>query len=153
MRRLAILSLVFISLIFIAADSPCNWEDIKKTCEAELKPFKYYAFKVSRIDFGTESQFKEVQIPLFRDSEYRFIFTTSSLPEGIKIQIWNAPSRFEGRKLIYEAPQGEDIIVYDPPKTRINNRIYLNYVIPASTKTELDQTSSGCVVFYIGFKH
>jgi len=140
-RKLWLSVFVVGAALFISADMPCDWEDLKKQCQNELKPYKYYAFKVSKVNFGAESQFKEIQIPLFRDSEYRFIFNTSALPEDVKIQIWNAPARFEGRKLIYEAEQGKDIIIYDPPKTRINNRIYINYVIPASNKTELGESS------------
>lgn len=144
--------LLLFSFALLSADVPCDWEKLKASCDSELKPYKYYAFKDTRVDFQTESSFKEVQIPLFRDSEYRFIFNTTSLPENIKIQIWNAPARFEGRKMIYEAPSDQKIIVYDPPKTRVNNRIYLNYIIPASEKTEFGESSSGCVVFYSGFK-
>ena len=140
-RKLWLSVFVVGAALFISADMPCDWEDLKKQCQNELKPYKYYAFKVSKVNFGAESLFKEIQIPLFRDSEYRFIFNTSALPEDVKIQIWNAPARFEGRKLIYEAEQGKDIIIYDPPKTRINNRIYINYVIPAYNKTELGESS------------
>lgn len=147
------IALFGLAVLIMSADGSCNWEDIKKDCEDLLKPYKYYAFKVSRIEFGTESQFKEIQIPLFRGSEYRFVFNTAALPEDVKIQIWNAPAEFEGRKLIYEAEKGKDLVVYDPPKTKVNNRIFINYVIPASAKTEFGESSSGCVVFYSGFKH
>jgi hypothetical protein len=128
----------------------CDWETMKNESQEKLKPFKYYAFKVSKIIAEDEPVLKELQIPLFHDAEYRFIFHKGGLPDNVEIEIWNAPANFPGRKMIWKGESGQDIVIWDPPETHVNNRIFINYLVPT---IEDGGATSGCIVFYSGFKH
>ena len=150
MRKLLILSLLLFGSIPALFAQGCDWEAMKSESQDKLKPFKYYAFKVSKIIAEEDPLLKELQIPLFHEAEYRFIFHKGELPDDVKVEIWNAPANFPGRKLLFSADAGQKVIVYDPPEAHVNNRIFINYLVPS---IEDGGSTSGCIVFYSGFKH
>lgn len=132
----------------------CKWDDaIKKKCKSDLKPYHYYAFKITKITFTKESQFKEVEVPLFHDANYRFVFNTEGLHQDVKIEIYDKPANNTSRKKIYDGTSHERHFVYDPPKSSTHNRIYIDYIIPASNNSDASVVDKGCVIFYSGFKN
>ena len=132
----------------------CNWnETIKKKCKNDLKPFHYYAFKITKITFSSSSQFKEVEVPLFHDAEYRFVFNTEGLHQNVKIEIYDKPASYENRTKIYSGTSSERHFVFDPAQSSTHNRIYIDYIIPANSTAKPGFVDKGCVVFYSGFKH
>jgi len=132
----------------------CNWnETVKKKCKNDLKPFHYYAFKITKITFSGTSQFKEVEVPLFHDAEYRFVFNTEGLHQNVKIEIYDKPASYENRTKIYSGTSSERHFVFDPPKSSTHNRIYIDYIIPANSSAKSGVIDKGCVIFYSGFKH
>ncbi|MCB0481744.1 MAG: hypothetical protein KDC83_09945 [Flavobacteriales bacterium] len=132
----------------------CKWgDDLQKRCKKDLKPFSYYAFKITKITFTGESQFKEVEVPLFHSANYRFVFNTEGLSQNVRIEIYDKPANVESRKKIYTGTSNEKHFVFDPPKSSTHNRIYINYIIPASGNTNKNEIDKGCVIFYSGFKH
>ncbi|UTW62044.1 hypothetical protein KFE98_18845 [bacterium SCSIO 12741] len=132
----------------------CKWDDeVKKKCKGDLKPYHYYAFKITKITFSGESQFKEVEVPLFHDANYRFVFNTEGLHQDVKVEIYDKPASVQSRKKIFEGSTHERHFVFDPPKSSTHNRIYINYIIPASNSSNANVIEKGCVIFYSGFKH
>jgi outer membrane lipoprotein-sorting protein len=145
-----------ISLLFICfalflsagfAQNHCNWEEVKNDAKKVLKPYKYYAFKITDITYGPTKKVKEVEVPLFMDTDYRFVFNTSGLPDGVEVEIYDKPQSNASRKLIYSVGADNKEFTYDPPKGTVKNRMYINYIIPASTTS-----AKGCVLFYSGTK-
>lgn len=135
-------------------NNSCNWnETVKKKCKNDLKPFHYYAFKITKITFSASSQFKEVEVPLFHDAEYRFVFNTEGLHQNVKIEIYDKPASYENRTKIYSGTSSERHFVFDPPKSSTHNRIYIDYIIPANSSAKAGVIDKGCVIFYSGFKH
>tara|TARA_B110000879_G_scaffold19719_1_gene24161 strand:+ start:3960 stop:4433 length:474 start_codon:yes stop_codon:yes gene_type:complete len=132
----------------------CKWdEEVKKKCKQDLKPFHYYAFKITKITFNSESQFKEVEVPLFHDANYRFVFNTEGLHQDVKIEIYDKPASNSSRIKVYDGTSNERHFVYDPPKNVTHNRIYIDYIIPASNNSDASVIDKGCVIFYSGFKN
>lgn len=157
MKRLVIM-LVLSSTCLVSngqtVKDACKWgSDLQKRCKKDLKPFSYYAFKITKITFTGESQFKEVEVPLFHSANYRFVFNTEGLSQDVKIEIYDKPANVETRKKIYTGTSHEKHFVFDPPKSATHNRIYINYIIPASSNTNKNEIDKGCVIFYSGFKH
>ncbi|MGB0403460.1 MAG: hypothetical protein ACPGEG_05135 [Salibacteraceae bacterium] len=154
-----ILAVLLISMVSFAGVSQtvknaCKWdEEVKKKCKADLKPFHYYAFKITKITFSNESQFKEVEVPLFHDAEYRFVFNTEGLHQNVKIEIYDKPASYANRNMIYSGTSNERHFVFDPPKTATHNRVYIDYIVPANNNTDGKVIDKGCVIFYSGFKH
>jgi hypothetical protein len=154
MKRLSIFLLLSLVTVSQGWSQNCKWEaEVRQRCKKDLKPFNYYAFKITKISFSAESQFKEIEVPLFHDANYRFVFNTEGLDQEIKIEIYDKPSSFAGRKKIYSGTSSEKHFVFDPPKSETHNRIYIDYIIPASDKPTSAGEALGCVIFYSGFKN
>ncbi|MDE0772301.1 MAG: hypothetical protein OSB25_08885 [Salibacteraceae bacterium] len=157
MRNLfLVLALLFAALSIQAQTvrNSCKWdEEVKKKCKHDLKPFHYYAFKITKITFNSESQFKEVEVPLFHDANYRFVFNTEGLHQDVKIEIYDKPASNSSRRKVYDGSSNERHFVYDPPKNVAHNRIYIDYIIPASNNSDASVIDKGCVIFYSGFKN
>lgn len=150
-NTLFILLLVLIPTLTFSQNitDACDWESVKKDAKKSLKPYQYYAFKITKITFGNESQEKEVEVPLFMDADYRFVFNTSGIPQAVKIQIYNKPKGHPERKMIYETTSIDDQFTFEPANEDAKNRIYINYIIPASDSGDMKK---GCVLFYSGSK-
>jgi len=146
---LAFLLIPALTIAQSAITDACNWEDVKKDAKKSLKPYQYYAFKITKITFGQTVTEKEVEVPLFMDADYRFVFNTKGLPQEIKIQIYNKPKMHPDRKMIHETSSINDQFIFEPAKKDAKNRIYVNYVIPKSAS---DNIQKGCVLFYSGSK-
>jgi hypothetical protein len=157
MRNIFLVLALSIATLAIQAQTvrnSCKWdEEVKKKCKHDLKPFHYYAFKITKITFNSKSQFKEVEVPLFHDANYRFVFNTEGLHQDVKIEIYDKPASNSSRKKIYDGTSHERHFVYDPPKTSTHNRIYIDYIIPASNNSDETVIDKGCVIFYSGFKN
>lgn len=154
MRKITIILMLFLAPVYLVQAQQCKWEaEVKQRCKKDLKPFNYYAFKITKVSFTSESQFKEIEVPLFHDANYRFVFNTEGLDQEIKIEIYDKPSSFAGRKKIYSGSSQTKHFVFDPPKSDTHNRIYIDYIIPASNKAGNATGVSGCVIFYSGFKN
>lgn len=157
MRNLFLVIALTLSTFAIQAQTvrnSCKWDDaVKKKCKHDLKPFHYYAFKITKITFSNKSQFKEVEVPLFHDANYRFVFNTEGLHQDVKIEIYDKPASNASRKKIYDGTSHERHFVYDPPKSATHNRIYIDYIIPASNNTDASVIDKGCIIFYSGFKN
>ncbi len=157
MRNLFLVIALVLSTFAINAQTgrnSCKWDDaVKKKCKHDLKPFHYYAFKITKITFSNNSQFKEVEVPLFHDANYRFVFNIEGLHQDVKIEIYDKPASNSSRKKIYDGISHESHFVYDPPKSSTHNRIYIDYIIPASNNTDANVIEKGCIIVYSGFKN
>lgn len=154
-NKLFLLLIVFaISPFFTFSQSAvtdaCDWEAVKQGAKKELKPFQYYAFKITKVVFGEVEDQKEVEVPLFMDAEYKFVFNTSGIPQKVKIQVFDKPMGNPGRKLLFEQESINDQFSYEPPKGTVKNRVYINYIIPKSNVAGTIQR--GCILFYSGTK-
>lgn len=128
----------------------CDWEAVKQGAKKELKPYQYYAFKITKITFGETEEQKEVEVPLFMDAEYKFVFNTAGMPQKVTIQVYDKPMGNPGRKLLFEQASIGDQFSFEPAKGTVKNRVYINYLIPASNASGTIQ--KGCILFYSGTK-
>lgn len=129
-------------------DATALKEQLKKLLKHE---FKYDSSSTVRVNYSEKEQFKETEVVLFMGEKYRFLFNTSALPEGIKIEIYDrkAESKKE-RKLLYsiandEGKLSENTYQFEPKKSK---KMYIDYTIPASKAVN----QKGCVVFLLGYK-
>lgn len=155
MKYLVVNLLAFFLLLFPAATigqstivDACDWENVKKDAKKDLKPYQYYAFKITKISFGAADSEKEVEVPLFMDADYRFVFNTMGLPQELTVQVFNKPKGNPQRKMIFEKTSVNDQFIFEPKNEDAKNRLYINYIIPAAKNAG----SKGCVLFYSGSK-
>ncbi len=89
----------------------------------------------------------EIAAPLFKGEDFRFIFNTAGLPKDIEIKFYEKKGK-KGKELFALSKIKEDgkhIYTFDP---QLNKTIYLNYIIPRTSKQGL----KGCMVCVIGCK-
>ncbi len=142
------LLIVFISSVAFQITEECDATTLKKELKRELRPdYKYDSSKTTRFTYKTKVQAKEIEVPLFMGEKYRFLFNTSGLPVGVKIEIYNKKLGHKKRKLLYTLEQKDDqhIYAFEPVKSR---KMYINYTIPESSEVEL----KGCIAFVLGYK-
>ena len=145
-----------------------NISNQKAEAKGELKPFRYDGSKVTYFNFKTYKQVKEVEIYLFNNTDYRFSFNGKSLPNDIKIQIWDKGKTENDRILLKEFNEvmGENILIestdlnktYKSKKPSANRlkRVFVDYVIPATPGAQNKNPTMkerGAVILDMGYKN
>lgn len=128
----------------------CNWEEMKNDVKKELKPYRYYAFKVTNFSYGNTKKLKEVEVPLFADGDYRFVFMVDGLPYPVDVEIYNKPAKNPSRTKLFSKSSGDGQFTFETQNNGDLNRIYINYIIPKNQDESVSQT--GCILFYSGTK-
>lgn len=126
----------------------CNSSESKKTAKSGLEEgFEYDALKVVKIKYNNERQRKQIEVPMYFGEKYCFIFNRESLPQDVKIKVYN--KNFESRKkeLLFSSdnyPEDQSQIVWIPEKSR---KMYVVYEVPATN----DTIKEGCIVMVLGY--
>ncbi len=144
------LLLIGFSTSTIQAQNDCDVRALKNELLRGLKPdFKYDSFKATRFVYKNEVQTIEIAAPLFKDQNFRFLLNTAGLPKDIEIKFYDKKQGAKNRKELFSVKDtqedGKNVYVFEP---QISKKIYLNYIIPRTTKENL----GGCMVCVIGYK-
>lgn len=131
----------------------CDKEASKEKCKKALVPYRYSSMKVTDVTFRGYNQIKEITIPLFFDSKYRFVFNTEGLPHDIKIEIYDKHSTERKKKdePLFSAESSQKQFNFEPEEGFAGTNIYVNYLIPAVEPTS--DLEKGCVVLMSGFEN
>jgi len=143
------LSIIFCSSFAIQAQNDCDIRSLKNELLKGLKPdFKYDSYKATRFIYKNEVQVIEIAAPLFKDEKFRFLLNTAGLPKNIEIKFFDKKKGAKNRKELFaikDTPEDEkNIYIFEP---EVSKTIYLNYIIPRTTKINL----TGCMVCLIGY--
>ena len=114
-----------------------------------LKPdFKYDSYKATRFTYKNEIQVIEIVAPLFKEEQFRFLLNTAGVPKDIEIKFFDKKQGAKNRKELFavkDTPEdGKNVYIFEPKESK---KIYLNYIIPRTTKENL----MGCMVCLIGY--
>ena len=126
----------------------CNSAETKDKTKELLGEYKYDASKLTRITFKNKEQTKEIEVPLYFGERYRFVFSTESVPEDVKIKVYDKSFDSKRRELLWEAKpenEGQTEYVWEPEKSK---RVFVSYDIPKTT----DDIKKGCMVFVVGYE-
>jgi hypothetical protein len=145
------ISLLVVGCFAVAfqAQNDCDVRSLKNELLKGLRPdFKYDSYKATRFMYKNEVQTIEIAAPLFKDEKFRFLLNTAGLPKDIEIKFFDKKKGSKNRKELFavkDTPEdGKNIYVFEPD---VSKKIYLNYIIPRTTKENL----SGCMVCLIGY--
>lgn len=134
-------------------NNSCNREESKESCKKALVPFRYANLVVTDITYRKFNQVKEIVVPLFYDSKYRYVFSLDGLPADIQVQIYDRHSTDKKRKLIYEFSSSEKMVTYEPDESKGYSNLFINYLIPADQSENPNELNKGCVVLMGGFEN
>ncbi len=131
----------------------CNREESSAAVKKEMVPFRYERTTTTRITFKNYDQVKEVAIPLFFDTDYKFVINTEGLPKDITVEIYDQPMGLRKGDAQLIKTSTEKMFSFELDDTYLKNRVYINYIIPAVEKTDDDVIQKGCVVLGSGYKN
>ena len=165
MKKLLVLSIVSIGMAFSyprlldnnsrEVVNFCDREAAQEKCKKALVPYRYSSMKVTEITFRGYNQVKEVTIPLFFDSKYRFVFNTEGLPNDVMVEIYanHSTERKKKDEPLFTATSGEKQFNFEPTEEQADlMNIYVNYLIPA-IPVEGNNIQKGCIVLMSGFEN
>ena len=158
--------------------------EYRKLCRNALKPYRYDGAKTTHFSYKEYNYRKEVEIGTVQDSEYRLSFNSNGIKyDQIKVQIYDKPSKFKARVLLYEKDGvgGNEFTVETGPmldklkevkrekgvdeeiieRMRLK-KLYISYVIPAidreievdpETGNEVKVITKGAIVLALGYSN
>lgn len=172
-KTLTIIALFGFAMVF--AQTAANLTEFKENiskqkveAKKELKPFRYDGSKVTYFNFKTYKQVKEVEIYLFNNTDYRFSFNGKSLPNDVKIKIYDEDKTNPKRILLKEVSgvKGKNLIVesselnatYKSKKSGASRlkRVFVDYDIPGVTGAQNKKPTMkerGAVILVMGYKN
>lgn len=130
----------------------CKRDESVEKCKGDLNPFRYSGVKTTHIVSKPYDQIIEVAMPLYFDTEYRFVFNLDGLNPNIKVEVYDKTQRDDSRKKLFESSAKH--FQYEPDPSLGLNRLYINYVVPpVESSGESETIEKGCVVFTTGYKN
>jgi hypothetical protein len=167
--------LAVLGLGLVIAQTASNLTEFKENISKQkveakkaLKPFRYDGSKVTYFNFKTYKQVKEVEIYLFNNTDYRFSFNGKSLPNDVKIKIFDKDKTNSDRVLLktVEDVQGSNLLVESSElnktyKSKKSNgarlkRVFVDYEIPGVTGAQNKKPTMkerGAVILVMGYKN
>ena len=119
-------------------------------------------------NFKTYKQIKEVEIYLFNNTDYRFSFNGKSLPNDVKIKIYDEDKTNPTRVLLKEVSEvkGKNVVVessdlndtYKSKKSGASRlkRVFVDYEIPSipgAQNKKPTMKERGAVILVMGYKN
>lgn len=159
-------------------------KEYRKNCRNALKPFRYDGSNTTHFSYKEYVYSKEIEIATIQNEVYRLSFNTMGIKnDGISIQIFDKPKKYNSRTLLYEKDNvsGSEFTV---ETTEMKNKLieakrakgvsdeilshlrikklYVDYIIPATEREiELDEqtgveykvVTKGAIILAVGYKN
>lgn len=160
MKKVLILSLTVASIGLFAfaggkkekENDTCKRDEQAAAVKQAMVPFRYEKTTTTRVTFKHYDQVKSIAAPLFFDNKYKFVINTEGLPKEIKVQVYDKPRGLrDGSKMITESSEKQ--FSFELGEDYLNNRVYIDYIIPAIEESEDDITQKGCIVMGSGYEN
>lgn len=149
-NALNILLLCVVLTSFKSDNASCDLRELKKKCKEYLRSYKYDSAKYTAIEYKLNRQKTEIEIPLFSENKYRFVFSTSNISKNVVVTVYNKSYKSRIRELLFssqEMPDDQKEFYFD---AEFSGPIYVNYSIP-SVEGE-GAGASECIAFMVGYK-
>ena len=128
----------------------CKRDESVEKCKADLNPYRYSCVKTTHVISKPYDQVLEVAMPLYYDTEYRFVFNLEGLNPEIKVEVYDKTMKDDSRKKLYESSAKH--FQYEPSIADGLNRLYINYIVPpVEAKDEI--LEKGCVILTSGYRN
>jgi len=162
MKKISLILLISVIFVLQALAGGGKKEEENNTCKRdesaaavkkEMVPFRYEKTSTTYVTFKNYNQVNTIAAPLFFDNKYKFVINTEGLPKDIKVQVYDKPRGMrDGAKLIHESTEKQ--FSFEIGEDYLNNRVYIDYVIPAIEESgEDDIVQKGCIVMGSGYEN
>jgi len=148
--------------------------EYKKEARRALDPYRYDNSRVTYFVYKAFEQRLEIEMRLFRPSEYRFSFNGKAVDDAIKLEIYDKPRNYKYRTRLYEresisgdeftfesgrmeqkyrSSKIADGMSEEDAKTVRLKKVYINYIIPSKEREEViidEKTQEKAFIKYRG---
>jgi len=127
----------------------CSSKELINETKELLKPdFLYDGYKLIKVRLKETPQVKRIDMPLYQEVDYKFVFNRTALPKGSEIRVYHgriaSAAHLQFNSNDFDA--GENLLVYVPAKDL--NLLYIEFKIPAAS----EGVTSGCICTVAGYR-
>lgn len=130
----------------------CNYQESRDSAKLALRPYRYTSQKKVNLELKNHKQFKELVVPIFQDSKYKFVFNAEGMPGKLTIRVYHEPVDKDDREKLFEKTTEGGQFTYETEKSKEYEQIYVDYIIPAKQTDDLDKTERACVIMLSGYQ-
>ncbi len=130
----------------------CKRSESIQAVKKEMVPYRYERTTTTNVTFKNYDQVKEVAIPLFFDTKYKFVVNCEGLPFDVKVEVYDQPMGMR-KNPVKIMESSEKQFTFELDEEYLKNRVYINYIVPALEDTEDEVIQKGCIVLASGYKN
>ncbi len=136
----------------VGINNVCKRSEAIQSVKKEMVPYRYERTTTTSITFKNYDQVREVAIPLFFDTQYKFVVNCEGLPFDVKVEVYDQPMGLR-KNPVKIMESSEKQFTFELDKEYLKNRVYINYIVPALEDTEDEVVQKGCIVLASGYKN
>lgn len=130
----------------------CNYHESRDSAKLALRPYRYTSQKKVNMELKNHKQFKELMVPIFQDSKYKFVFNAEGMPGKLTVRVYHESVENDNREKLFEKTTEGGQFTYETEKSKEYDELYVDYIIPAKQSDDLDKTERACVIMLSGYQ-
>jgi|TARA_B110000879_G_scaffold19719_1_gene24159 hypothetical protein len=128
----------------------CTFKVTAEKIKVEIAPFKLEKITPAKIHYKAYTQVKEVAIPIYHTTQYKFVINAEGMATGVEMKITDKPHKVSGSKVLSQSTS--KTFTYETPSDFEGSRIYLSVKIPGDAEFNNHIRNRGCILIGTGFE-
>lgn len=134
----------------ITVNESCTFRETSEKIKVDVAPYKLDRITSSKIHYKAYTQVKEVAIPIYHSSKYKFVINAEGMPTGVQMKITDKPHKVSTAKVLQES-SGKSF-TYETPSDFEGTRVYLSIKIPGDPEYNNHVRNRGCILIGSGYE-
>ncbi len=129
----------------------CNKDASSERIKVDITPYKLDKITTTKVYYKSYDQVKEIAVPIFYSTGYKFIINTEGMPTGVTIHITDKPHKMGSAKVLHESTSNH--FSYELPEDFEGSRIYISIKVPADKEFHNGIRNRGCLILGAGYSN
>jgi len=134
----------------ITMKDACTYKETTEKIKVEIAPFKLEKITPAKIHYKAYTQVKEIAIPIYHTTKYKFVINVEGMPTGVEMKITDKPHKVSGAKVL--STSKDKTFKYETTPDFDGSRIYLSIKIPGDPEYNNHVRNRGFVLIGAGFE-
>lgn len=134
----------------ITIKESCTFHETTEKIKVEIAPYKLEKITPSKIHYKAYTQVKEIAIPIYHSTKYKFVINAEGMPTGVEMKVTDRPHKVSGAKLLSQSTS--KTFSYETPPEFEGTRIYLSIKVPGDPEFNNHVRNRGCILIGAGFE-
>lgn len=134
----------------ITIKDACTYKETTEKIKVAIAPFKLDKITPSKIHYKAYTQVKEIAIPIYHSTKYKFEINAEGMPTGVEMKITDKPHKMSSAKVLSES--SSKVFTYETPTGFDGTRIYLSIKIPGDPEYNNHVRNRGCILIGSGYE-